>query len=174
MIDDRRRASLVIAGVSASGKTTVAREFARRFGRVYLEGDELHSAREIHKMASGHALDDGDRVPWLERVGARIRDEEAEGHAVVTACSALKRSYRDLLRRYAPDSFFAMLEGPIEVVRARMEARSDHFMPPSLLDSQYATLEPLQADEAGVSIDLTLRLEDIVTTIADALDRSTP
>jgi gluconokinase len=162
--------AIVVMGVSGSGKTTVAKEVARRWGLVFIEADDLHGAGEIEKMASGHPLDDDDRLPWLRRVGERIREEEQSGHRTVTACSALKRAYRDVLREYEPDAFFVLLDGPIGVARERMRMRHDAFMPVSLLESQYATLEPLQPDESGVTIDLSIGLENIVREIAHALD----
>ncbi len=156
-------------GVSGSGKTTVAQELAAAWHYVFIEADDLHSASAIEKMASGHPLNDDDRLPWLQRVGERIRDERERGRLSVTACSALKRAYRDVVRDYAPDAFFVQLDGPIETVRARMEAR-EHFMPTSLLESQYNALEPLQADESGVIVDLSLGSGHIVREIMAALE----
>jgi gluconokinase len=149
----------------------VAKELAARWSCIFIESDDLHSASEIEKMASGHPLDDEDRLPWLQRVGERIRDEQQRGRCSVTSCSALKRAYRDILREFASDSFFVMLEGPIDVVRARMETRH-HFMPVSLLESQYESLEKLEPDESGISIDLTAELATIVREITTALDES--
>ncbi len=167
-----RDVPIVVMGVSGSGKTTIAREMARQWHYVFIEADELHSSIAVEKMASGHPLDDDDRLPWLRRVGERIRDERVLGHRTVTACSALRRLYRDVLRDYAPDVFFAELDGPIDVVRERMEAR-EHFMPMSLLESQYATLEPLEPDESGIIVDLSHERDQIVREIVDALKAPT-
>ncbi len=162
-------ASIIVAGVSGSGKTTVAREIARRWDYVYLEADELHDTAEIQKMATGHPLDDRDRLPWLRRVGERMREEEEQGHQTATACSALRRAYRDVLRHYVPEVFIVLLDGPLDVVRARVEARHHEFMPVSLLASQFAALEELEPDEVGLRVDLSLPLGDIVAEIATAL-----
>jgi gluconokinase len=164
--------SLVVAGVSGSGKTTVAREFARHWGYVYLEADALHGAAEIEKMATGHPLDDHDRLPWLRRVGEEMRTQEERGHHSAAACSALKRSYRDVLRGFVANVFVVMLDGPIEVVRMRVESRHHSFMPASLLESQYATLEELEPDEFGARVDLSLSPSDIVAEVALALEIS--
>jgi gluconokinase len=157
-------------GVSGSGKTRIAKAIAKQWGYVYIEADDLHSAQEIEKMASGRPLDDEDRLPWLRRVGERIREEESIGRRTVTACSALKRAYRDILREYAPDAFFVMLERPFDVVEARVESRQHSFMPASLLKSQYETLEPLEADESGIRINLSSS-DDVIRAIRRAVKR---
>jgi gluconokinase len=166
-----RNVAVVVMGVSGSGKTTVARELAEHWHDVFIEADDLHSASEINKMASGHPLDDDDRLPWLRRVGERIHIEEELGHRPVTACSALKRGYRDIVREYDPDTFFVLLNGSIEFVRARLMTRRHPFMPASLLESQFATLEPLQPDESGITVDLASGHERIVEEIAAALEK---
>lgn len=159
---------IIVMGVSGSGKTRVAKALAKRWRSVYIEADDLHSAEEIAKMASGRPLDDEDRLPWLHRVGARIREEESIGRRTVSACSALKRAYRDVLREYAPNAFFVMLDRPLDVVQARVESRHHSFMPASLLKSQYETLEPLEPDESGTRIDL-LSTHDVIRAIESAL-----
>jgi gluconokinase len=158
-------------GVSGSGKTTVAKELAIRWHYVFIEADDLHGVKEVEKMASGHPLNDDDRLPWLRRVGERIRDEEETGHRTVAACSALKRAYRDVVRIYAPDAFFVLLKGPIGVVRERVEKRRDSLMPASLLESQYRTLEELEPDESGITVDLSSGRENIEREIAISLDK---
>jgi gluconokinase len=160
---------VIVMGVSGSGKTTVGRTMAELWGDVFIESDELHTASDIHKMASGIALDDNDRWPWLRAVGEKLRDEAAAGRRTVTACSALKREYRDVLREYAAAAFFVELDGPLDVVRERVISRHHEFMPPSLLESQYATLEPLEADERGLRVDVTLRVEEIINLVQHAL-----
>jgi gluconokinase len=163
--------SVVVMGVSGSGKTTIAMELATWWRCVFIEADDLHSASDIETMASGHPLDDDDRLPWLRRVGERIQAERELGHCTATACSALKRVYRDVVREYDPDTFFVLLDGSIDVVRERMNTRNHLFMPASLLESQYATLEPLQPDESGITVDLSSGPERIVREIAAALDK---
>ncbi|MCJ1713740.1 gluconokinase [Curtobacterium sp. VKM Ac-2922] len=141
---------LVVMGVSGSGKSTVAAMVAERLGWDFAEGDAMHPPANVAKMQAGTPLDDDDRWPWLDVVAAWIRDHLASGtHGVVT-CSALKRSYRDVLR--APGVVFVHVAGDGTLIEDRMSARSGHFMPTSLLASQLATLEPPQPDEAHVTI----------------------
>lgn len=142
---------VVVMGVSGSGKTTVGRELARLLGCGFIDGDDLHPRANVEKMASGRPLDDADRAPWLKAVGTRLA---AHPGGLVIACSALKRSYRDLIRRYAPDALFVHLVGSFELLQARMTARPGHFMPPELLGSQFDTLEPLRPDECGRAFDV--------------------
>jgi gluconokinase len=160
---------VIVMGVSGSGKSTVARTMAERWGDVFIESDDLHSAANIEKMSAGIPLDDEDRIPWLRAVGERLRVEAAEDHATVTACSALKRAYREILREYAPSAFFVELDGPIDVIRKRVTSRHHAFISPSLLDSQFATLEPLESDERGVRVDATLGVDEIVKLVNGAL-----
>jgi gluconokinase len=137
-------------GVSGCGKSTVGALLAQALGGTFIDGDDLHSEGNIAKMASGTPLTDEDREPWLREVGARLA---SAGGTVVIACSALKRTYRDLIRTTAPDTAFVHLHGNRELLAQRL-ARPDHFMPSSLLDSQLATLEPLGPDEQGVQLDI--------------------
>jgi gluconokinase len=168
---DRTRSPrcIIVMGVSGSGKTTVGRAMAKRWGDVFIESDELHTASDIHKMASGVPLNDKDRWPWLRAIGEQLRDEAAADHRTVTACSALKREYRDLLRGYVPAAFFVELDGPLDVVRERVLTRHHEFMSPSLLESQYATLEPLEVDELGLRVDASLPVEEIVDLVERAV-----
>lgn len=138
---------IVVMGVSAVGKSTVGRELARRTGGRFVDADDLHGEQNVAKMASGIPLTDDDRWPWLDRVGAELTP------GTVMACSALKRSYRDALRRHAPDVFFVHLHADFETLRRRASDRDGHFMPPALLQSQFDTLEALGKDESGVAID---------------------
>lgn len=139
-------------GVSGCGKSTVGALLAGALHTDFLDGDSLHPAANIDKMAAGIPLEDTDRRPWLEEIGRRFA---ASGdRPLVIACSSLKRSYRDIIRAGAPDARFVHLHGTAELLAARMTARPAHFMPPSLLESQLQTLEPLQADEAGIVLDI--------------------
>jgi gluconokinase len=144
--------SVVVMGVEGSGKSTVAQALSERLDAPYVDADWLHSPANREKMALGLPLSDDERLPWLRSVGERLREEYEEGRIAVAACSALKRSYRDLLREYVADIFFVFLDGPEELVRSRVEGRTHDFMPASLLASQFATLEPLEPDERGVRI----------------------
>ncbi len=147
-----RAPSVVVMGVSGSGKTTTARLLARRLEVPFADADDLHPPANIAKMAEGRPLDDADREPWLASVGRWLRDRRAEGTGGVIACSALRRRYRDGLRADAPGTYFLLLTVDRDRLFARMTARGDHFMPLSLLDSQLAALEPLQGDEAGTVV----------------------
>lgn len=135
-------------GVSGSGKSTVARAAAERLGWGYVEGDDLHPAANVARMRAGQPLTDADRAPWLDRIAETI----AARAPVVVTCSALKRSYRDRLRRDNPGLQFAFLDVPEPVLRDRLARRTGHYMPASLLDSQLATLEPLAPDEPGLTL----------------------
>lgn len=144
---------IVVMGVAGTGKTTVGRLLAEALGLPYAEGDAFHPAANVAKMSAGTPLDDADRRPWLEAVGEWIRDRAGTGGGVVAA-SCLKRSYRDLLRAAAPDIVFVHLTGDRPLIERRMADRKGHFMPASLLDSQFAVLEPLRADERGIAVDV--------------------
>lgn len=142
---------LVVMGVSGSGKTTIAKPVAARLGWDFEEGDELHPPANIAKMKAGHALTDADRGPWLTAVRGWIDAEIEAGRSGVITCSALKRAYRDRLRR--PEVRFVYLKGDEAMIRQRVEHRTGHFMPVSLLDSQFDTLEPPTDDEHPLVID---------------------
>lgn len=145
------RPPIVVMGVSGCGKSTVGAALAKRLEVPFADADDFHPAGNIAKMAGGEPLDDADRYPWLERVG-----EWLAGHADggVMACSALKRSYRDQLRRHCPGVAFLHLTGSPQLIARRQSARPGHFMPSSLLRSQFDTLEPLRADENGCALDV--------------------
>ncbi|MFE9428209.1 gluconokinase [Kitasatospora sp. NPDC006697] len=140
---------IVVMGVSGVGKTTVAQLLAERLGLPGAEADDFHPAANIAKMAAGIPLDDADRAPWLRAIAGWLHERGQAGTGGVVTCSALKRGYRDTLRAGCADAFFLHLDGGRPLVADRIAARTGHFMPPSLLDSQYALLEPLQADERG-------------------------
>lgn len=144
---------LVLMGVSGAGKSSVAALLAGRLGWPFAEGDDMHPQANIDKMAAGHPLDDEDRWPWLERVAAWIAEHVAAGQGGIVTCSALKRRYRDVLR--GPGMLFVYLTSSKEQIAGRLVARHGHFMPASLLDSQFADLEPPDPDENALTIEVT-------------------
>ncbi|MGC4933495.1 gluconokinase [Gordonia sp. DT30] len=150
---------IVVMGVSGSGKSTVGRALAQRLRVPFVDADDLHSRANIEKMAAGHPLTDADRMPWLDDLGAWLAAHPAGG---VMSCSALKRAYRDRLRRAAPGALFLHLDGPFEVIARRQASRPGHFMPASLLRSQFEALEPLGSDERGMIIDVDQSVDAIV------------
>lgn len=154
-------------GVSGSGKSTVGAALAQRLGVSFADADDFHPPANIAKMTAGHALDDQDRHPWLELVGGWLAEHPEGG---VMSCSALKRKYRDQLRHHAPGLQFLLLEGTREVIERRQASRPGHFMPASLLTSQFATLEPLEPDEYGVVIDVDQSVDAIVQEYVDRMD----
>ncbi|MEU5385381.1 gluconokinase [Kitasatospora cineracea] len=160
---------VVVMGVSGVGKTTVARLLADRLDLPYAEADDFHPAANIAKMSAGIPLDDRDRLPWLQALGGWLGERAAAGSGGVVTCSALKRRYRDVLRAACPDAFFLHLSGSHDLVGDRMAHRTGHFMPTSLLDSQYAALEPLQADENGTVLDVGADPDTLVGRAAAAL-----
>jgi gluconokinase len=153
-------ALVVVMGVTGSGKSTVGVALAGRLDVPFADADDFHSPENVAKMRAGVPLDDVDRLPWLRSIGEWLAEHRAGG-AVVT-CSALKRSYRDILREKAPDIVFLHLDGDMEVVRRRVVGRPGHFMPESLVQSQFDALEPLQEDENGVVMPLDLPVGEIV------------
>lgn len=156
---------LVVMGVSGSGKSTAGAALAQRLRVPYGDADDFHPPENIAKMTAGEALDDDDRRPWLEAIG-RWLEEHDDG---VVTCSALKRAYRDLLREHRPDVLFVHLHGDREVIARRQATRPGHFMPASLLDSQFATLEPLEDDERGLVVDVGPPVDRVVEEIDDRL-----
>jgi gluconokinase len=155
---------LVLMGVSGCGKSTVAGMLSGRLGWDLCEGDELHPPENIAKMAAGHPLTDADRWRWLGRIAEWIRERTDAGEPGLVTCSALKRSYRDVLR--AENVVFVYLAGTREQIAARIATRHGHFMPPDLLDSQFADLEPPGPDEQAIRIDIgpsaAVQADDVV------------
>jgi gluconokinase len=158
---------IVIMGVQGSGKTTIGDLLARRLGVPLVDGDSLHSAENKTWMASGRALSDAQRLPWLHEVGKRLA--LGTGPGVVVACSALKHSYRDLLRQHAPTMLTVFARGDIDLIHARITARRHEYMPPSLLRTQFDDLEERQPDEPGVTVDIAKTPEQLVDRIIAAI-----
>ncbi|MFJ6535107.1 gluconokinase [Paenarthrobacter sp. NPDC091711] len=160
---------IVVMGVAGCGKSTMGSLLSERLGLHFQDGDDLHPAANKAKMGAGIPLDDDDRRPWLEEIGRSLRQSQDAGEPLIIACSALKRSYRDLLRQHAPDVVFVHLNGDRETLLARMNARDHEFMPSSLLDSQLSTLEPLGSDERHVLADFKLSPPVLVDDICGRL-----
>ena len=163
---------IVVMGVAGSGKTTIASGLAERLGVPFVEGDSLHPAANVKKMASGIPLTDEDRWPWLEAIGERMEVERVTGHGVVVSCSALRHVYRDCLRKKVNGKVhFILLDGSRELITGRMKQRKGHFMPPALLDSQFATLEKPTPDEHAVILDIS---HPIPALLAEAVHSVAP
>ena len=162
-----RSVSIVVMGVSGSGKTTIGNLLASRLNFPFRDGDELHSAENIAIMSAGGALNDKDRLPWIKSVGELLQIAHGQGESSIVACSALKRAYRDVLRTFVPGVFFIFLDGTLETVQKRILGRQHEFMPPSLLASQFADLEGLELDEPGMRVDIRLTPGEIVNQILE-------
>jgi gluconokinase len=161
----------VVMGVSGSGKSTVAALVAATLGWPFLEGDELHPAANVEKMRSGRPLTDADRLPWLLKLAEAIDAWRARGESGVIACSALKRSYRDIIIGARPDVALVSLRGSRDLIGRRLAARRGHFMPPALLDSQFESLEPPSPDEHAITVDIDAAPADIASEIVRRLAR---
>jgi gluconokinase len=165
--------NVVFMGVAGSGKSTVAMHYAKGRGFAFVEADDFHPPANVAKMKSGQPLTDEDRVGWLSAMAQRIAEGKARGEVMVITCSALKRAYRDALRKGDPDLFFVLLDGPESLLAQRLAARTDHFMPPSLLASQLAILErPAPPSEKAVTLPITLppaQLADILKLFFEKL-----
>lgn len=162
---------LVIMGVAGCGKTSVGQALAAKTDLTYIDGDDLHPPANIAKMSAGIPLGDDDRKPWLFDVGRHLG---AAGGQTAIGCSALKRKYRDWIRAEAGNEVaFIHLSAPREVIAERMNTREGHFMPPALLDSQFADLETLEPDEHGWEIDIAKPLSEVVEDVLSRLDPET-
>ena len=159
---------LIVMGVSGCGKSTMAGALSERLGLDMVDGDDLHLPESVAKMRSGVALQDADRWPWLDRIGAYLAQDLAQGRVV--ACSALRRIYRDRIREQAGDVCFVFLDGDFELIQKRMQQRVGHYMQPGLLDSQFRTLEKPQADETDViRLTITEPVQNMVLQAIQAL-----
>ena len=165
--------ALIIMGVSGSGKTTIADKLAERLGWACEDGDKYHPKSNVEKMSAGHPLTDEDRWPWLNAIADEIeRVCAARGHVVV-ACSALKRTYRDVLLRGRDDVRIVFLNGTQKLIADRLAARKGHFMPSGLLDSQFKTLEPPGPDENAIDVSIDAPVDTIVDDIVSKLQATT-
>ncbi|WP_417582310.1 gluconokinase [Pelagibacterium sp.] len=161
---------IVVMGVSGSGKSTIGEQLADRLEIPFIDADNLHPRTNVEKMRGGTPLQDSDRWPWLEIVADAMRNTADTNGRVVCACSALRKSYRDCLRDRAQEPIvFVLLHGEKAIIAERQANRPGHFMPAALLDSQFATLEPFEDDENGITIDVALSIEDIVEKAVLAL-----
>jgi len=161
----------VVMGVSGAGKSEIGARLAAALGVPYLEGDSFHPQENVAKMSAGIALTDDDRAGWLQTLRGEISAARERKEGLVLSCSSLKRRYRDLLRSGDPELRFVHLHGDRAILEQRMRTRPGHYMPASLLDSQLRDLEPLQADEAGLRLDLAQSPEQLVNMILQTLQR---
>lgn len=159
---------VVVMGVAGSGKSTIAEAIRDRLGYFMAEGDDFHPEANIEKMSHGIPLTDEDRWPWLRVINSWMVAREALNENTVVSSSALKRSYRDVLSENV-DVFFLHLSGSQELIQSRLSARKGHFMPPALLPSQFADLEPLQPDENGVAISIEGDMEEMTNRAVEAV-----
>ncbi|MEP7034737.1 MAG: gluconokinase [Dermatophilaceae bacterium] len=163
---------IIIMGIQGSGKTTIGKLLARRLEVPFVDGDALHPSTNKAWMASGRALSDAQRLPWLHAVGERLA--LADGAGVVVACSALKRRYRDLLREHAPSMLTVFADGDVDLIRERIKARRHEYMPPSLLPTQLADLEARQGDESGLTVDIAQAPEQAVEQVMTMISAEGP
>lgn len=164
--------AIVVMGVAGCGKSVVGEALAKALGATFVEGDRLHPPENVARMSSGLPLTDDHRKGWLDVIGWRIALLVREGEGAVAACSALKRRYRDRLRGLCDSIVFVYLEINPETARQRVGGRIGHFMPASLVESQFADLEPPQADEAAITLDGTRPVAELVAAAADLLRRA--
>ncbi|MBA8824215.1 gluconokinase [Saccharopolyspora lacisalsi] len=164
---------LVVMGVSGAGKSTVAQLLAHHLQWPSAEADDFHPEANIDRMTAGLPLTDDDRMPWLRSIRDWSARHSADGTSTIVTCSALKRTYRDVLRQSRASVRFVHLSGTAETIGGRLTSRSGHFMPSSLLHSQFDDLEPLEPDEDGTTVDTANPPEDLVRQTLAALDLNT-
>ncbi|MEV4582428.1 gluconokinase [Nonomuraea jabiensis] len=170
MTGERQRTRhIVVMGVSGAGKTTVARRISELTGLRFAEADEFHPEANVARMRAGVPLDDADRWAWLRDLAAWMAARHAEGVSTVLACSALKRSYRDVLRQGPQEVEFVLLDGPAALIRDRLARRTDHYMPPGLFDSQRAILEHLGPEESGMVLEVALSPDELAAAVTARL-----
>jgi len=162
-----RANDILVMGVSGSGKSTIGEAIAKLLGLVFVDADTLHSVANVQKMAEGEPLTESDRLPWLASIAEEYRRHQGSG--LVVACSALRKSYRDVIRSGSPSVVFIHLVGSKKMIAERMNAREGHFMSAELLQSQIETLEPLEAGEVGVSFQTDSRPDEITAEVMDYL-----
>jgi gluconokinase len=172
--DETNPCALVVMGVSGSGKSTIADRLAARLGWRCEDGDRFHPASNVAKMSAGHPLTDEDRWPWLQAIADEIDRVCQAGERAVIACSALKHAYRDILVHGRSDVRIVFLEGPQDLIAGRLATRKGHFMPPGLLTSQFATLEPPETTEHAVTVSIDAPVEAIVDDILRQLKLERP
>jgi len=160
----------VVMGVSGSGKTTVSAMLAAALGCQFQEGDDLHPRENVETMRGGTPLTDADRIPWLHKIAEEIDSWRARGESGVLTCSALKRSYREIIIGNRPDVTLVYLKGSYDLIRRRMAARHEHFMPVGLLDSQFASLQEPTPDEHPITVDVGGRSAEIAAEIVRQLE----
>jgi gluconokinase len=165
----QRLVSIVLTGTAGAGKTSVMRALEARLGWPTLEGDALHPPGNIARMAAGLPLSDSERAPWLEAIAQWIGEQERRRQSSIVACSALKRAYRNVLRRGHPSVWFVRLDAPAEVLADRIAGRSGHFMPATLLPSQLAILEEFGPDEPATTIDARSSPAEIAEQLIETL-----
>jgi gluconokinase len=168
----QRPVALIVMGVSGCGKSTVGERLAERLGWPFRDGDGFHPPENVEKMRSGTPLTDADRWPWLDAIAAWIDGQRRRGEHGVIACSALKRAYRDRLRAGHEDVRFVFLDGDRSLIASRLAARKGHYMPASLLDSQFATLERPTPDENALTISIVPPPDEIVDGVLKELGLS--
>ena len=164
-----RPAAIIVMGVSGSGKSTIGALLAEALGWPFADADGFHPAANVAKMAAGQPLTDADRWPWLDAIAAHIGASRTAGQPVVVACSALRRAYRERLRAGHGDLIFLHLAGAPEVIATRQAARQGHFMPPSLMASQFATLEDPAAEADAVMVSVSASPHEVVAAALEQL-----
>ncbi|WP_295854522.1 gluconokinase [Tardiphaga sp.] len=175
MLDHEAPCALIVMGVAGSGKSTIAEALAAKLGWRFADGDAFHPASNVAKMSAGHPLTDDDRWPWLQAIADEIDAVADRGGQIVVACSALKRAYRDVLVHGRDDVRLVYLDGSQPLIAERLASRKGHFMPPGLLDSQFATLRPPGTDESPITVSINATVDVIITAIlAQLTDRKMP